>query len=370
MTDLVIVHSSDELYGADRMLLEVLQAIPDDRSVEVWLPTDLEHGPYPLCEELRRLGHRVEHVPMPVLRRSYATPVGLVRLAGRALPLWRRLRTARPSELYCATSAMFLCAPVGRAAGVRRVAGHVQEMWGRTEKLALTLPALCCRPLVAISEAVADRLPRLLRRRTEVVVNATPDPGAATPSSGAGPVRFLVASRWVRPKGLHTLMAAWSALLGQWPHTAPPPQLVVLGGAPPIGESVDVLGATAALSRPESVTIRGEVSDIGAEIEAADIVLMPSERPEPFGLIAIEGFARARPVVASRAGGLVEIVSEGRTGWLFEPGDADALADLLVMLARTDRAVLADAGAEARRDYEARFRPDRFAADWRAAVLG
>lgn len=376
--DVVFAHASDELYGADRMLLEILAAVPPDRTVEVWVPTDLEHGPHPLCVELERLGHRVEHVSMPVLRRSYATPCGLLALAARFWPFWRRLRAVRPRELYCVTSATMWCAPVGRLVGVAHITGHVQEMWGRSERATLTLPARSCQRLVAISEAVADRLPSRLRGRTTVVLNATPDPVAGDLPSAPetdlatreGPVRFLVASRWVRAKGLHTLVEAWGLMLASLGSTTSPPHLVVLGGPPPIGESVDVLAAVAALSDPTTVTVLGEVPDIGAEIAAADVVLMPSERPEPFGLIAIEGFARARPVVASRAGGLVEIVSEGRTGWLFEPGDVEGLAALLVRLAGTDHAVLAEASAAARRDYEARFRPERFAADWRAAVLG
>ncbi len=57
-----------------------------------------------------------------------------------------------------------------------------------------------------------------------------------------------------------------------------------------------------------------------------DICVVPSVWEEPWGLVAIEAMASERPVCASRAGGLAEIVVDGETGLLFERGDAGALA--------------------------------------------
>ena len=49
---IVFLHPSDELYGADRVLLDTLDALPDDVSAQVWLPTDLTHPATPLCAEI------------------------------------------------------------------------------------------------------------------------------------------------------------------------------------------------------------------------------------------------------------------------------------------------------------------------------
>ena len=64
----------------------------------------------------------------------------------------------------------------------------------------------------------------------------------------------------------------------------------------------------------------------------ADICVVPSIWEEPFGLVAVEAMAAGRPVVASRVGGLKEIVQDGETGFLFERGNAQELAGLLDML--------------------------------------
>src|SRR5689334_18074765 len=81
--DLVFVHSSDELYGADRMLLSMLSALPSREGVEIWLPQDLEHPELSLCSLLEERGWVVRHLDLPILRRSYGTPTGLVQLMGR-----------------------------------------------------------------------------------------------------------------------------------------------------------------------------------------------------------------------------------------------------------------------------------------------
>lgn len=360
---LVFLHTSDELYGADRMLLEILRAVGPDLDAEVWLPNDLAHPPeqLSLCTRLEAQGMRVRHVRLPILRRAYRTPRGLAALAGRAALLLRELRAARPDVVYCTTSAAFLCAPVARLAGVRQVTGHLQEIWTRSDAAALALPARACQRLLSISDAVAAALPAGLRARVTVVPNGTPEPARVVPLDGrTGELGYLVASRWNGWKGHRTLLAAWD-------RAGAPGHLVVLGGAPPSGDTTDVPALVAGLRRPESVTVVGEVLDTSPYVEAADVVLVPSDQPEPFGLVAIEAFARGRPVVASAAGGLADVVTPGSDGWTFPPGDADALTKVLAGLTRPE---VEAAGRHARQAYEARYTVERFGADWRRAVLG
>ena len=69
--------------------------------------------------------------------------------------------------------------------------------------------------------------------------------------------------------------------------------------------------------------------DMPAALMFADVVAMPSIKPEPFGRVAIEALAMGRPVVAFRHGGAVESIDEGRTGWLADPLSVDSLAEAL-----------------------------------------
>jgi glycosyltransferase involved in cell wall biosynthesis len=357
----LFVHPSDELYGADRVLMDMLQSLSDEerQHSEVWLPSDLEHPATPLCVELHRLGVHVEHLQLPVMRRSYQNPRGLFWLSVRMLQLWRRLRRQRFGTVYCTTSAAFLAAPMARMARVPLVVGHVQELWSSSDRLVLGRVARACHRLLAISTPVRARLPEKLSLRTTVVPNSTPEPPAVEPLDGrTGPLRFLIASRWNGWKGHRTLLAAWDLI-------DEPGILTVLGGPPLSGESVDVPALAGALRHPESVRVVGEVVDPHPYLSEADVIVVPSDNPEPFGLVAIEAFARGRPVVGSAGGGLADIVTDDVDGWLFPIGDASALAARLGGLTRE---AVTEAGKRARATYEDRFTLERYAAEWSQAA--
>ena len=70
-----------------------------------------------------------------------------------------------------------------------------------------------------------------------------------------------------------------------------------------------------------------------AILNRADVMLVPSIWLEPFGRTVIEGYQRGMAVVASRIGGLPELVEDGATGRLFEPGDSEQLASVLLEMA-------------------------------------
>jgi len=82
----------------------------------------------------------------------------------------------------------------------------------------------------------------------------------------------------------------------------------------------------------DAVRFLGFVSPIQKAVEQAAIVVVPS-LGEGFGMVALEAMERARPVIASAVGGLPEIVVDGETGLVVEPGDAEALAEAIAALA-------------------------------------
>ena len=67
-------------------------------------------------------------------------------------------------------------------------------------------------------------------------------------------------------------------------------------------------------------------------MNTATIVVMPSRWQEPFGLVALEAALMARPIVATRVGGLPEVVAHERTGFLVEPENSRALAEAITFL--------------------------------------
>ncbi|NEP19791.1 MAG: glycosyltransferase family 4 protein [Leptolyngbya sp. SIO4C1] len=77
------------------------------------------------------------------------------------------------------------------------------------------------------------------------------------------------------------------------------------------------------------VKFLGFRSDIPQLMSACDLVAHTSTAPEPFGRVIVEAMLCGTPVVAAAAGGAIELVDPGRTGWLTPPGDAKALAEVI-----------------------------------------
>jgi glycosyltransferase involved in cell wall biosynthesis len=81
-----------------------------------------------------------------------------------------------------------------------------------------------------------------------------------------------------------------------------------------------------------AVRILGLRRDVPALFRAADVVVVPSTFPDPFPYAVLEGLASGRPVVASRTGGISEVVTVD-TGFLTAPGDSEGIAGALAELA-------------------------------------
>jgi len=125
---------------------------------------------------------------------------------------------------------------------------------------------------------------------------------------------------------------------------------------------LDVVGAgplEATVARHPQVRAWGwqEPQDVYERMCRAAYLVFPT-RIETFGLVVIEAFACGLPVIASRAGALADIVEDGRTGLLFEPGSAPELADRIAWAEAHPEAMRA-MGERARAEYEAKYTPEK-----------
>jgi len=78
---------------------------------------------------------------------------------------------------------------------------------------------------------------------------------------------------------------------------------------------------------PENVSFVGwlDRAQLSQFYRKARLIVVPSMWFEPFGLVAAEAMSHGVPVIASRTGGLEEVIADGETGWFFAPGDSDDL---------------------------------------------
>jgi glycosyltransferase involved in cell wall biosynthesis len=84
-----------------------------------------------------------------------------------------------------------------------------------------------------------------------------------------------------------------------------------------------------ALGLESRVRFLGFQADIPAIMSTCDLIAHTSVAPEPFGRVIVEGMLCGKPVMATAAGGAIELITHDETGWLIPPGDAQQLASMI-----------------------------------------
>jgi N-acetyl-alpha-D-glucosaminyl L-malate synthase BshA len=129
-----------------------------------------------------------------------------------------------------------------------------------------------------------------------------------------------------------------------------PSMLMMVGDGP---DRVQAEEEAKRLGVEESVSFLGKIEAVAPLLAGADLFLLPSQN-ESFGLSALEALASGVPVVASRTGGLPEVVEDGRTGVLCATGDVEGMARAAIeILSSAERwgSMSAAAAADARRRF-------------------
>jgi glycosyltransferase involved in cell wall biosynthesis len=217
---------------------------------------------------------------------------------------------------------------------------------------------------IAISQAV--RQAAVARgdapaHRITIVHNGISDPAGDQRSAGAVRADFDVpaaaplvvcAARLQPEKDVRTLIDAMGRVV-----TALPESRCLIAGQGV--EHAMLQERIAELGLGESVRLTGFRQDVRDLIAACDLFALPA-KAEPFGLVLLEAMAFGRPVVATHAGGPLDIVLPGQTGALFEPMNAIAMAEAMGAILR-DPARRDAMGQAGRQRFEACFTADRMA---------
>jgi len=270
------------------------------------------------------------------------------------LGLARLLRRRRPQVLQCwLYHADLVGSLLGRLCGVPVVLGSRRntELGGPWRERLHRWTAPLFDRVVALSHQVAqvERVRAGLPASRVVVIyngiEAGPFQDLPLPS---GAPRLGILARLHRNKALDVALQAMPRILAVWPQT----RLEIFGEGPERGR-LERLRAELGLS--ECVSLPGMVEDVPGVLAGLDLVLLPS-RIEGMGNALMEAMAAGRPVVATRVGGVPELVVHGQTGLLVEPDDAQGLARAVLALL-ADRDLRVEMGQAGRRRVLRDFTP-------------
>lgn len=280
-------------------------------------------------------------------------------LAG-AVELRRILRRHRERRIvYCIALRPAMLASLAAVGLRRRVIWYVPDFFPPwpVRAIALVLCRLTAAHVIAISECVADdaaaRGSRLRGKMTVVHPGLEPT-GTGLAAAGAGSPRAAVVGHISPTKrtGLALDIAAAVA------RDVPEFRLDIIGRAQYRDEDFEYERRLEARVREQPllaprVAFSGYSEDVAKALAGAGL-LLHCRADEPFGMVLLEAMRAGLPVVAPRAGGPVEIVDDGVTGFLYTPDDTAEAARLVTTLIR-DRELAARMGAAGRRRVEERF---------------
>ncbi len=121
----------------------------------------------------------------------------------------------------------------------------------------------------------------------------------------------LFVGRISEEKGIATLLNAWASLEGKWS--------LKVAGSGPLETLLRARAGVESLGRQNSA----EISNL---MRNAHFLVLPSEWYEGFPLVLVEAFAHGLPVLASKLGSMADVIEDGVTGLLFDPGNSDDMA--------------------------------------------
>ena len=243
------------------------------------------------------------------LKREFAPDLIHIDFLGSSVLFHEQTKDAHPAPVLVSTDSAFLEDAVGR-----------DSLAGRTLLSADWVTCVSNFHLVAMREAMPEIVPR-----SSCVYKGRRSPDIKPGKPPASP-RILCLGRLVQSKGFDLALSAFASISSRYPDSR-----LIIGGdgpdRPELEQQIKTLGMQARVDMLGWV----DPDDVPELMNSATLILIPS-RSEGLPNVAKEAGLMSRPVVATRVGGLPEVIDHGETGLIIDPGDASALSDSVTYL--------------------------------------
>ncbi len=347
---ILYIHASDDLYGADIMLLQVVTGL--DRALFtpiVILPEDMQHVGL-LSAELTARGIECIHLPIAIVRRRYLKPTGILPFLGsfvRGTLAVRRLARERNVRLIHGFTFAVIAAPLAAFVLQLPLVMHAHEILLRPKALRKLLHFVNVRRsnrVICVSEATRQNIVEDQPSAAERILVIHNGLRPSTPSGrtvaelraelGVPQDKPLVGmigriSPW---KGQEVFLEAAALVVAENPDC----HFISIGGVfDNETQHMERLQQLHQKLKLESIVVLHDfISDARDMLGAFDLFVSPSTSPDPFPTVILEAMSAGVPVIATAHGGPLEMVVDGETGLLVPPSDAAALAGAINALLR------------------------------------
>ncbi len=346
----LFLHPSNELYGSDVVLLNLLRGL-DRRRVEplVVLANDLDYEGL-LSKELEASGIACRQLPIAVMRRKYFSPRGIPAFYQRLRQSTRDIAALIEREhidiVHTNTLAVWTGATAARRTG-RPHLWHIHELLERPPQLNSFMRRFVpshTQRVISVSQAGLDHLllPEVAREKGVVLYNGLKGEDWAQATGrerirrelGCRPddVVLGMVARISSFKAPDTFVEAAALLLRQHANV-----VCFIAGGPVPGQTamLDRLRQLIAASpAPDRIRLLGFRRDTPDLLAGLDILVQPSRDPEACSMTILQAMFAGKPVAATDVGGNKELVVDGATGILVPKEQPEALASALDALIR------------------------------------
>ncbi|MCH2214891.1 MAG: glycosyltransferase [Flavobacteriales bacterium] len=369
----VVFHPSSELYGADRILINALQAMPEEINKTVFLKFE---GPL-----IRELESRVENVQvrvlpfMPVIYRGIFHPKGMLAF-GRdwmrfVLFFRREMRKNRFHSAYVNTLSTSFLLPILWCSKLRSYV-HVHEIIESPKIIGKLTARLCyyfSQYVICVSEAVQENLLAYvpsLKKKTKVIYNGI-EPIDVPVRTVNERLNFFLFGRIMEKKGQWFLVDALERLEESERKQL---KVILMGGAVPGQEtSLDQLKSKINRAGLKGVVeLKGFAPNISQAMAQADVCLVPSMMKDPFPTTVLEAMSAGRPIIATDHGGAREAISDCGGGFLIKPGMTDQLVGSIRSIIQR-KSQIPVMGMRAKRRFTSAFTIEHFNQNWRSFLI-
>lgn len=354
---ILFVHQGYELYGSDRTLIQSVQAAksrwPEAR-ITVLLP---DHGP--LESALAAIVDDVRVTDLAILRKSNLKKSRPCDAVGLLRKIIRARRMMRNYDITYINTVMVMDYILAASTTRRPRIIHAHEIPTGAVRVLFSTLLVLSRAFVIFNSHTTRRSFTLTPWQPSAVVwNGAPALPVLPPQQQDGKLHVLLIGRFNSWKGQNVLLRA----VAQLPSELRMRLSVRLVGSVFADQrrfAEELARFIADMKLEETVQMFPFSQDPAEHYAWADVVAVPSVKPEPFGLVAIEAMAAARCVIATGHGGVAEIVEDGVTGSLVTPGSADSLAASLAQYIRNPQRTASE-GRAGRERFEREFEESRY----------
>lgn len=338
MKRILYLHAGAEMYGADKVLLELIKGLDKERfQAHVILPSDGV-----LVEALKEVGARVTVLDYPILRRKYFNPKGVLEYATSYNRYCKQIAAYAKKEgidlVHNNTTAVLEGLYLKRKLGLPLI-WHVHEIIVRPKMISDLINYLMGRyadKIITVSKAVAHHVkqsPFVKKDQVEVIYNGVDnavyhplDQKQVRNQFGISPDALVIGmvgrvNAW---KGQGDFLEAVVPLLKKHPKA-----LAFLVGSAFEGEEWRVkelkerINNLSVASQIKRMDYYKQTTDL---YNLFDVFVLPSTSPDPLPTVVLEAMACGKPVVAYRHGGVCEMVADGKNGLLARVNDPSDLS--------------------------------------------